>query len=465
MRRRLLTLVALLATVGCDGSATDPDTGSLLVTVEGLPAAANAAITVSGPGGFSRPVTATTVIDPLETGTYTIEASSLIFGGTTYLVTPASQQVPVLADQQASATVSYTEAGPLALRLEPVITGLTSPLYLTAPAGDPRLFVVQRDGHIRVVENGVARATDFLDLSARTDVAGERGLLSMAFHPQYATNGFFFVYFTEAGTGDILVERYRVSADANVADPAPTPVLRIAHRDHSNHNGGLLLFGPDGMLYVGTGDGGGSGDPQDNGQELTSLLGKLLRIDVATPPYTVPADNPFVGQPNRRGEIWAYGLRNPWRWAFDRGAGELYIADVGQDDWEEVNVVPRTTAGVNYGWDRMEGAHCFPIGTTNCNQTGLTLPVLEYDHSQGCSITGGFVYRGTQLPELVGHYFYSDLCGRWLRTFRFANGAAAEQRDWGTLGAGGAILSFGEDGAGELYMLSANGTVYRIGRQ
>ncbi|HJU89009.1 MAG TPA: PQQ-dependent sugar dehydrogenase [Gemmatimonadaceae bacterium] len=465
VRRTFLAAVALVATLGCNDYTTDPGSSSLVVNVLGLPAGANAAIQVTGPGNFSQAVTATTTIEELQPGTYTIEASSLIFNGTTFLVTPASQEVEVLEDAQASATVNYTAAAALTLRFAEVVSGLSNPVYLTAPAGDTRLFIVQQDGRIRIVQNGTIRPTDFLNLSSRTDASGERGLLSMAFHPQYSTNGFFFVYFTESGTGDILVERYHVSTDPNVSEPAGTLVLRIAHRDFSNHNGGLLLFGPDGMLYMGTGDGGGGGDPLGNGQNLSSLLGKLLRIDVTSLPYTIPAGNPFAGQPNRRGEIWAYGLRNPWRFAFDRGANELYIADVGQNDFEEVNVVNRTTAGVNYGWNIMEGLHCFPIGTTNCNQSGLTLPVLEYDHSQGCSIAGGFVYRGTQLPELVGHYFYSDLCRGWLRTFRFTGGAATEHRDWGVLGAVGATLSFGEDAAGELYVLSGNGSVYRIVRQ
>ncbi len=239
-------------------------------------------------------------------------------------------------------------------------------------------------------------------------------------------------------------------------------MLRIAHRANSNHNGGLLLFGPDGMLYLGTGDGGGAGDPAGNAQNLGSLLGKLLRIDVSALPYTIPAGNPFAGQQGRQGEIWAYGLRNPWRYAFDPASTELYVADVGQDEWEEINVEPRTAAGLDYGWNVMEGSHCYSP-STNCDQTGRTLPLLEYDHSQGCSITGGFVYRGTQLPELLGHYVYGDLCAGWIRTFRYAGGTATEQRDWGSFGVG-SIFSFGEDGAGELYVLTGAGRVYRIER-
>ncbi|HMC55254.1 MAG TPA: PQQ-dependent sugar dehydrogenase, partial [Gemmatimonadaceae bacterium] len=221
-----------------------------------------------------------------------------------------------------------------------------------------------------------------------------------------------------------------------------------------------IVFGPDGMLYIGMGDGGSGGDPQGNGQNLATLLGKLLRIDVdGGSPYAVPSTNPFVGQANARGEIWALGLRNPWRWSFDREAGQLYIGDVGQNAWEEVDVVAVNRAGVNYGWVTMEATHCY--NATSCNQTGLELPVLEYDHGQGCSITGGFVYRGTAIPGIRGHYFYSDYCTGFLRSFRYAGGAATDQKTW-SVGDPGSVLSFGEDSQGELYVLSASGTVYRL---
>jgi glucose/arabinose dehydrogenase len=219
------------------------------------------------------------------------------------------------------------------------------------------------------------------------------------------------------------------------------------------------MFGPDGMLYLGTGDGGGGGDPQNNGQNINTLLGKLLRIDVTTLPYTIPATNPFAGATAGRDEIWAYGLRNPWRYAFDRTAGMLYIADVGQGAWEEVNAVTVTTAGVNYGWRIMEGTHCF--GATTCNMSGFTLPVHEYGHGPECSITGGFVYRGAAIPELHGHYFYSDFCAGWLKSFRLSGGAATDHRDW-DIGSIGNVLSFGSDATGELYMLTGSGRAYRI---
>lgn len=352
--------------------------------------------------------------------------------------------------------------------MQEVVFGLSAPVFLTAPAGDPRLFVVEQAGTIRIVQNGTVLAAPFLDISARVTAGGERGLLSMAFDPQYASNGFFFIYFTDLN-GDIAIERLRVSSgNPDLADPAPLRILTIAHRDFANHNGGLVAFGPDGLLYIGPGDGGGGGDTLGNGQNLDALLGKLLRIDVsnasAGQPYAIPPLNPFAGQAGRRGEIWAYGLRNPWRYAFDAATALLYIADVGEGAREEVNVAAAATAGLNYGWNITEGSLCFPGDP--CNTQGLTLPVLEYAHdpSGGCSITGGRVYRGSAIPELRGRYFYSDFCSGWLRSFAFANGIAAEQVDWNIINVG-QIFSFGEDAQQELYMLTSTGRAYKIVRQ
>ncbi|MGH7718448.1 MAG: PQQ-dependent sugar dehydrogenase [Gemmatimonadaceae bacterium] len=348
---------------------------------------------------------------------------------------------------------------PAALALQPVAEGLSNPLFLTAPRSDARLFVVEQVGRIRIVENGQLLPTPFLDITDLVSSGGERGLLSVAFHPSYATNGLFYVDYTDRA-GNTRVERYRVSADPRRADRGSASLVLAVDQPQPNHNGGLLLFGTDGMLYVGFGDGGGGGDPQGNGQNLSTLLGKLLRIDVnGAQPYQVPAGNPFAGRAGARAEIWALGLRNPWRFSFDRSGGELYLADVGQNLYEEVNVVPGNTGGVNYGWNTMEGTHCF--ASDPCNRGGLTLPVLEYDHSEGCSVTGGYVYRGSAIPGLVGHYLYSDFCAGWLRSFRYVEGRATELHEW-PVGEVGNILSFGEDAAGELYMLSANGRVYRI---
>ena len=346
------------------------------------------------------------------------------------------------------------------ITLVPVATGLEQPLYLTAPAGDQRLFVVEKTGRIRIVKDGVLRPTPFLDLSGAVSTGGEQGLLSMAFHPEYASNGFFYVDYTDTN-GDTHVERYTVSSgDPDVADPATAKPILFVGQPFANHNGGLVLFGGDGKLYIGMGDGGSAGDPFGNGQSLGTLLGKILRIDVdAGDPYAVPPDNPFVDRAGARGEIWAYGLRNPWRFSFDATTNRLYVADVGQDAWEEVNVAPADEGGQNYGWNIMEGLHCY--GASSCDQNGLTLPVLEYGHTDGCSITGGYVYRGSLAPAVAGEYFYSDFCSGFVRSFSFDGGTVSGQTTW-DVGDIGNVQSFGEDAAGELYVLSANGTVYRV---
>lgn len=351
-------------------------------------------------------------------------------------------------------------AGETAIRLRQVASGLASPVHLAAPAGDARLFVVEQPGRIRVVENGSLLPTPFLDITDRVGSGGERGLLSVAFHPQYASNGLFFVNYTDRA-GDTRVERYRVSADRNRADPASARLVIGIDQPYANHNGGLVAFGPDGKLYVGMGDGGGGGDPLEAGQDPTQLLGKLLRLEVdGAAPYAIPADNPYAGRTDRRPEIWATGMRNPWRFSWDRTAGLLYVADVGQNRLEEIDVVPAGQGGLNYGWDVMEGSDCFEP-RDGCDRTGLVLPVAEYAHDDGCSVTGGFVYRGQDLPALRGHYFYADYCEGWIRSFRYAGGQAADARSWEVENVGN-ITSFGEDSRGELYVLSSSGGVYRI---
>lgn len=349
--------------------------------------------------------------------------------------------------------------GAVAVRLQPVVTaGLGTPVFVTAPAGDARLFIVEQQGRIRVVENGALLATPFLTIPSLT-TGGERGLLSMAFHPRYAENGYFFVNYTDA-RGDTRVERYRVSADRNRADPASAQLVIHVAQPYANHNGGLVAFGPDGGLYIGMGDGGGSGDPDETGQDPRHLLGKLLRLDVdAGSPYAIPPDNPYVGRTDRRPEVWALGLRNPWRFSWDRTANLLFVADVGQNRLEEINVVPAGQGGLNYGWDVMEGSDCFEP-RDGCDRTGLVLPAAEYTHADGCSVTGGYVYRGQDLPALRGTYFYADYCGGWIRSFRYADGRATDARAW-DLGDVGNITSFGEDGRGELYV-TAGGGVYKF---
>jgi glucose/arabinose dehydrogenase len=362
------------------------------------------------------------------------------------------------ACSSASDTTEPTPAD-FTLAVTEVATGLDNPVYVTAPSGNARLFIVEQPGRIRIVENGQLVATPFLDITSRVVSGGERGLLSVAFHPQYRTNGFFYVYFTGA-SGELRIERFTVSSNPNQANPTSAKVILTVPHPRSNHNGGLAMFGPDGMLYLGLGDGGGGGDPDLNGQNVSSLLGKLLRIDVNSgDPYSIPAGNPFAGRADAKKEIWAFGLRNPWRYAFDRTAGNLYIADVGQDVTEEVNVVASTRPGVNYGWNITEGSNCY--NASSCSKQGIDLPVVEYGHTDGqCSITGGFVYRGSAMPEIAGTYFYSDYCAGWLKSFRY-DGTATEKRTW-SIGSVGLVTSFGEDASGELYLTSSNGKVYRL---
>ena len=342
-----------------------------------------------------------------------------------------------------------------------VASDLESPVYLTAPANDPRLFIVEKPGRIRIVKDGTLIETAFLDISGRVNDAGsEQGLLGLAFHPDYAENGWFYVNYTD-DAGDTRVERYTVSANADLADAGSASLVLAQDQPFQNHNGGQVLFGPDGMLYIAFGDGGSGGDPQDNAEDLGTWLGKLLRIDVdGAAPYEIPDDNPFVDTEGALGEIWAYGLRNPWRSSFDVPGDRLYVADVGQNRFEEVNVVSSDEAGVNYGWDIMEASSCHEPGT-GCNTAGLELPVLVYDHDEGCSVTGGYVYRGELMPAVVGHYFYADYCGGWVRSFRYASGQATDRREW-ELGTLGGIQSFGVDAEGELYILTADGVVYRM---
>ncbi len=343
----------------------------------------------------------------------------------------------------------------IGLQLNPFISaGLSSPVFLAQPLDDRRIFVVEQAGRVRLVKDGVLQTTPFLDITSRVLSGGERGLLSVAFHPQYATNHLFYVYFTTQPNGDIRIERFTATANPDVADPATSMlIITTPHSQQANHNGGLVAFGLDGMLYAGLGDGGGAGDPFHTGQDPNALLGSLLRLDIAGNPYTIPPNNPFVGQAGKRGEIWAKGLRNPWRYAFDAPTGLLYIADVGQGAREEVDVVPATQPGVNYGWSVMEGSICYNAAT--CNTAGLAPPVIDYTHAAGaCSITGGYVYRGSAIPAIRGYYFYSDYCAGFLRSFRYENGAAVDQKDWGITMS--AVTSFGVDVAGELYVISGN---------
>ena len=344
------------------------------------------------------------------------------------------------------------------IRLTAIATGLDMPVALTQ-AGDARLFITLQRGRIMIYDGTRVLAAPFLDIRSLVACCNERGLLSVAFHPQYASNGFFYVDYTRLD-GDIVLARYRVSSDPNVADPSSaTILLTLEHSQFGNHNGGQLQFGPDGYLYAGTGDGGSGGDPNNRAQNLADPLGKILRLDVDAPAPYIPPSNPFVNHGGgARGEVWAYGLRNPWRFSFDRESGDLWIADVGQDRYEEVDLQPRASiGGENYGWRRLEGFHCYNP-STNCSDASLTPPTLEYSHDDGsCSITGGYRYRGVRMPSLRGAYLYGDYCSGkiWTATQNTAGAWIAKL----LLDTNLNISSFGEDMNGELYVADLNGSV------
>ena len=376
-------------------------------------------------------------------------------------------------------------ASPARAQVPPLTTvrvaqGLSFPLYVTAPPGDTsRIFVVERRGsdnrgRIKIVRNGAVLATPFLT----TDVLAsdtEQGLLGLAFAPDYATSGRFYVDYTDAG-GTTRIVRYQVSSDPDVADPAGTVILSVA-QPYTNHNGGWIGFGPDGYLYIAMGDGGSGGDPEDRAQNLNTLLGKILRIDVSGSGYTIPSGNPYAGATAGLDEIWCFGLRNPWRPSFDRQTGDFVIADVGQAQREEIDFAPAGTgAGANYGWRCLEGTLPYTTSTTTpCGSCAnpacpFVLPSAEYDHSGGrCSISGGYVYRGSAIPSLQGSYFYADYCTGQIWSGRFQGGVLTgiTERTADLVPAGGLytiahVTSFGEDARGELYICDSDGEVYRI---
>jgi glucose/arabinose dehydrogenase len=366
-----------------------------------------------------------------------------------------------------------------------VFGGLNGPVHLTnAGDGSGRMFIVEKAGRIMIAEGGVISPTPFLDIEGRVGSGGsEQGLLSVVFPPGYEVKGYFYVNYTDVN-GDTVVARYHVTADPDVADPASEEIILTVDQPYANHNGGQLAFGPDGYLYIGMGDGGSAGDPEEYAQDPSSLLGKLLRIDVEfggvvtepittthsvylpliqggteiTLPYRIPPGNPYTQTAGYRDEIWALGLRNPWRFSFDPATGDLYIGDVGQGSWEEIDFQPASSSGgENYGWDIMEGAHCYE--DPNCDPTGLVLPVAEYSHSLGCSVTGGWVYRGPNAPGMQGIYFYADYCSG--RVWGLAYDGGWQHQELADTGF--SITSFGVDEVGYLYVLDYwSGDVYRV---
>jgi glucose/arabinose dehydrogenase len=346
-------------------------------------------------------------------------------------------------------------------QLEERYNGLSSPVGIVDPGdGSGRLFIVEKTGTIRVVVDGKVRPTPFLDISDQVSGSSEQGLLGLAFAPDFADSGRFYIDYTDVD-GNSVIARYTLSNPAhNQADPATAKTILTQEQPYPNHNGGQILFGPDGDLYIGFGDGGSQGDPNGNGQSLQTWLGKILRIDVSGDgDYAIPADNPYADGVDGLPEIFIYGLRNPWRFSFDAETGDLYIADVGQGQWEEIDMLPAgEQAGANLGWSILEGSHCYQ--EADCDSSGTVLPIYEYSHDSGCSVTGGFVVHGDTLPGLDGVYLFGDYCtGLLWATARDANS------DWQTSDAietGLSISSFGSGPNGEIYVVDLNGTIYQL---
>jgi glucose/arabinose dehydrogenase len=408
---------------------------------------------------------------PTPGATFASLPSATPFLATTPATSPTFQPPPTPTPpiQTSTAAPTPTEINPVATfpdpasaSWRPVTTALNSPVGVTNAAdGSGRLFILEQDGVIRIFQNGDLLATPFLDIRDEVLSGGERGLLGLAFHLQYTQNGYFYVNYTNL-QGNTIIARFRVSAsEPNRADPASEKRLIFVQQPFPNHNGGEVTFGPDGYLYLGLGDGGSQGDPNNHGQTLNTLLGKILRIDVNHgDPYAIPPDNPFQGK--GKAEIWAYGLRNPWRFSFDRLTGDMYIGDVGQDVWEEIDFLPAgNPGGANFGWNYMEGFHSYGNRTPPSNLQ-LTAPVAEYSHEFGCAVTGGYVYRGKQLPEWQGLYLFGDYCsGNVWGLLRSADGTWQQQQLYQNIGR---ISSFGEDEAGELYLTDLTGNLFQLVR-
>lgn len=353
--------------------------------------------------------------------------------------------------------VSFSIFNAQSINLEEFATGFTAPVEITH-ANDSRMFVVQQNGIIKIIQpNGSVNSANFLDISSKITYGGERGLLGLAFHPQYSTNGYFFVYYNDT-SGNITVARYTRSSNPDVADAATEKIILNQPKPFDNHNGGSIHFAPDGYLWIVTGDGGSGGDPNNNGQNKNSLLGKLLRLDInSTGPYNIPADNPFVGT-DGADEVWAYGLRNAWKFNFDTVSGNVMIADVGQGNIEEINRMPITQSGINYGWRCYEGNNVY--NTSGCAaQSTMTFPVAAYNHSGGrCSIIGGYVYRGLQYPALQGKYIFADYCSNQIGILNNDDSIT-----WSAAFSGNNFSTFGINNQNELFVAAVNnGKIFKV---
>jgi len=429
----------------------------------------------------------------MRTPTVSAMALVLVLAGCTSSVSPAPSTVPpsVTAPSPSAAPSAARSSTPserpspspdpnsavgdparVLVDLELVVDGLANPVYLTgAGDGSDRLFVVEQGGVIRIVRDGRLLARPFLDIDGRVRSGGEQGLLGLAFPPGFgSTTDRFWVHYSDSD-GDTVISSFSVSADdADRADPASELVTLLVDQPYANHNGGWIGFGPDRMLYIALGDGGSGGDPHGNGQRLDTMLGKLLRIDVLAPTFgghgehINPPDNPFAGDVEGRNEIWSYGLRNPWRASFDRATGDLWIGDVGQDAWEEVDrslVAEGAGRGLNYGWNVTEGRHCFEP-SRGCDMSAISMPIAEYGHDEGnCSVVGGYVYRGTARPVLAGVYVFGDTCSGTI--WGLASGGPMDQEPVVLKETARVISSFGQDDAGELYLTDLDsGDIYRV---
>ena len=413
-----------------------------MVVLIGAAACAQSAPATSPPGGES-----TEVEQPTQSESMAAPSES---PSETATFTPEPLPAPSLPDPSGYDWVLVSD-------------GFARPLLLThAGDGSGRLFVVEQAGMIQVMENGAPQAEPFLDITSQVGSQGnEQGLLGLAFHPDFEQNGFFYIDYTDL-SGDTVVSRFQVSANANQADGGSEQVLLQVDQPFANHNGGNLAFGPDGYLYVGLGDGGSQGDPNGNAQSPDTLLGKILRIDVnAGAPYAIPVDNPFTSG-GGLGEIWALGLRNPWRFSFDSLTGNMFIGDVGQNQWEEINYLPLGTAGANFGWNYFEGTHAYKGSPPD--GAGLMPPVAEYEHGTSrCSVTGGYVYRGAALPAWQGVYVYADYCsGEVWGLVQNADGNWENQILFDT---SFQVTSFGTDEAGEIYLIHRGGGIYQLQAQ
>lgn len=384
--------------------------------------------------------------------------SFLLFG--LWLIFPASCNSS--SSKNTSSSIGGGTPGVPTIRLESVATGLTDPIGLFN-AGDERgrLFVIEQGGTIRILQNGAVSGTPFLDIRERVTAGGEKGLLGLAFHPKFKENGRFFVNYTSP-TGGLHTVISEFKAGAGGADPDSERILLTIPQPFANHNGGNIVFGPDGFLYIGMGDGGAANDPRGNGQNLGTLLGKMLRIDVdqksGGKEYAVPPDNPFVATPGAAPEVWAYGLRNPWRFSFDPQTGLLYAGDVGQNAREEIHVIRK---GGNNGWNPMEGMICTPgVNNGNCDKSRYDLPIIDYPRSEGTTVVGGYVYRGSAIPNLAGAYLYADFGSGRLWMLRYDGSAVSDQRL--LLETGENIASFGEDEQRELYLVDIGGEIFKI---